>query len=29
VSTIQDQGTKSSDSGRFENWSEAADLSII
>ena len=29
VSTIQDQGTKSSDSGRFENWSEAADLGII
>jgi hypothetical protein len=25
VSTIQDQGTKSSNSGQFKDWSEAAD----
>jgi hypothetical protein len=29
VYTIQDLQQKSSDSGRFENWSEAADLGII
>ena len=29
VSTIQDLRQKSSDSGQFSDWSEAADLSII